>query len=501
MSTDPERPDPNATDGGGDSAQLPEQNAQVNPEGMPEATPPTSSAPPTPESAAPEGLDPSPGIAPPEGLAPPADPAAPQQPEQPPVYQDQPPQQAAAYPQQPEQPAVYPPQQDQSAGSVDYQQQAPAYAQPQYADGQAQYANAGQAPQDQQYPQQGYGQEQYPQQGEAAPRKGLPTGALIGIIAGGVVLLLIIAAVVWAVLAPRGGGGGFAGLGSESPSEAVESYLTALSEGDAETALGYVDAYEADTLLSAEVLQHSNELAPISGITVAEAVETGPEQYRVDASFTIGDQQVDRSFEVWQYDDTVIGDGLVRFGVSAFDGLGPTVNGVEYNGESTSVFPGAYELGLETEGFEVSGMEGPLYLGESSDADSLYELTPAPTEETVQTFREMVSDSLKECLKSKSVTTDCGMDVSGFSQDGYKAIDGTVERSLKADGKAALKSLEPRANYEHPTLLESSDYIGVDMTLEAKKGSERVQFELLWGGELGRPSVDFSDEEPTVSWD
>lgn len=349
----------------------------------------------------------------------------------------------------------------------------------------------------------------YSQEGQYAPGgnpqgnapssgKGLSKGALFGIIGGAALVVLIIIAAIWAFMRP---GGGIAGLGSESPSESVESYLTALSQGDAEGALAYVESYEADVLLAEEVLQKSNELSPISDIAVEEAVETGRDQYRVSTSFNLGDRQIERTFEVWDIDEPIIYDGLARFSLPAFEGLGLTVNGVEYSGEATSVFPGAYELGLSIDGFEVAGQEGPLLIGSSDDAQSLYELAPAPTEETVQTFREMVTASLNECLESKALSTDCGMDVSDFDQDGYSVIDGTVERSLSAEGEAALKKLEVRSNYEIPVLLESSDFISIDMTLEAESGSQRAEYELLWGGELGTPSIDFSDENPAVRWD
>lgn len=358
-------------------------------------------------------------------------------------------------------------------------------------------------PQQGEYPQQAqYAHPQYayapPPGGPVPPKKKLSTGALIAIIAGGVVLLAIIVALAWAFLKP---GGGFAGLGGESPSASVENYLTALSESDAEAARGYIDSYEGDTLLTNEVLQASNSLAPISDITVGEAVEIGPEQFRVNTTFTLGDEPVERTFEVWTINETIIIDGVARFSLTTFDTLGLTVNGADYDGESTNVFPGAYELALSNEGFEIEGAEGALLIRSNDDTQALYELIPVPTEELQQTFRDLVAEALTECLNSKALTTDCGMDVSGFNQDGYSAVDGTVERSLKADGEATLKNLNVRSNFEHPTLLESTDYISIGMKLEAENGSDRAQFELIFGGELGSPSVDFSDESPTVRWD
>lgn len=72
--------------------------------------------------------------------------------------------------------------------------------------------------------------------GGRPPRKG-NKGLLIGGIAGGVALVLILGVL------------GFFFLGGGSPADSVESYLTALKEGDEETAKSYVCAARRNTVI------------------------------------------------------------------------------------------------------------------------------------------------------------------------------------------------------------------------------------------------------------
>lgn len=421
-----------------------------------------------PSSEAPDGLPPSPGLQPPAGIQPPQ--------VESPQYQ-QPPQTGA--------PQYQPPQ----FGAPQYQP--PQTGAPQY-----------------QPPQTGAPQYQPPQ--PVPPKKGLPTGAIIGIIAGGVVLILLIVAGVIAIgaLTSRGSSGG-SGASNASPGaissapEAVEEYLTALSEGDAERAGAFVDATSGNTLLTDEVLAKSNELAPITNIVVDEET-TGDDDMEmvVSATFDVGDETVSRTFLVWHYsDEWQIFDGLVNISLSAFDGLDATVNGVEVDSDSTQAFIGTYQIGLGIEQFTLSGDTDTFTLMTDESVEALYELQPTLTTEATEEFRTLVTASLTECVAMTSLATPCGLDVTGPLSDGAMPVDGTIQRTLTADGQATLKKLKPESSYDNPTVVSTYDYIQINTTVEADLNGERVTGDLMLGGDLLKPTVDFSEATPKVTWE
>lgn len=474
------------------------------------AEPPAASTP-EPTAEAPDGLAPSPGLAPPAGIQPPevAPPAAPQylppqyQPPQfgPPQYQPGAPQ---AQPGQPQFPAGQPGAQPPVAGDPSAQpqpQQAPQWTPGPQADA-PQPGAPGQLGQPGQYP------SGAPDPGHPAPpKKGLPTGAIIGIVAGGVVLLLLIIAGIVAIATittsgSRGSGAAPAASAGSAP-QAVEEYLTALADGDAELARSFVDGTSSDTLLTDEVLEKSIELAPITDIVVDEdATSESDSESVVSATFSIGDESVTRDFRVWNYsDEWQIFDGLVNLSVSSFDGLDVTVNGVEPGDDYARAFIGTYQIELGVEEFQVSGDTDTFTLATDEDSTAMYDIAPVLTEEATQEFRDLVRASLTECVALTSLSTPCGLDVTGPLSDGAVPVDGTIQRTITAEGEAALNALQAEPSYDTPTVVSSYDYIQIDTTLEADKDGQRVSGDLLFGGNLLKPYVDFAQESPKVTWE
>jgi hypothetical protein len=475
----PQQPDPDST--------APEPSKSTTPTNeTPEPVEPELTEP-EPTSEAPAGLAPSPGLAPPTGIQQPAD--------------FQPPQGYA------------PPQDFQPPQG---------YPQPQgYAPPQAQSAPQGQVPPQGYAPQQGYAQQDpaapqgFPeQQGQAAPQPpqrkgGLPTGAIIGIIAGAVVLLLLIVGGIFAIgsLFNRGPSGSVptpeVGSSAATPAEAVEEYLQALADGDATTARTIAGGTSSDRLLSDEVLARSNELAPITNIEVdAEAVPQSDYDAVVSATFDIGDHTVQRDFRVWESYPSgwELSDGLMRMSVTTFDGLGLTMNGVDPVEDYVSFFPGAYEFELEMEEFRLNTEEDVFVLATDDDLSPMYELRPVLTDEATEIFRDLVRESLEECIAMTALTTPCGLDVSEELNDGSIPVPDTAQRTLTPEGDAALKKLEPTSSYEAPSLVSANDYIRITTTIEADRDGERVSGELLFGGDLRRPYVDFAEDQLEVVW-
>ncbi|MBW8762506.1 MAG: hypothetical protein JF592_07955 [Microbacterium sp.] len=335
----------------------------------------------------------------------------------------------------------------------------------------------------------------YPAAGFApAPKKPMSKGLLFGLIGGGAVVVLAIAAAVIVPIVTR--------PAKPSASEYVEQYLTALADGDAEKAVTYVENYGGDDLLTADVLKESLKLGKIDKIKVGKESEGEYGDTQVAVTFTIGDTKVDRTFDVNpSYDGTelTIVDGLVSFsGLYGFEGLGLTVNGAEAPTDSVYVFPGTYQLAVGPEQFAIEG-ESTLVVASDDDTEALYEVKPILSEAGTTSFRELVKASFAECLAMKTLDTPCGMNTSTMSQDGYTPVDGTVTRTIDAENQSKLDNLE--AYVSERAIVTTYDYWGADITLQASNGSSTEPFEVLFGGEVLTPKVDFSAEMPSVVWE
>lgn len=427
----------------------------------------------------------------------PAQPPAPDQPFAPPVA-DQPTSPTVAYPGgQASNPGEQPPYPGAPANPP-YGEQ-PAAPSHQYP---------GQPYPGQPYPGQPYPGQPYP--GAQPKKKGLSTGAIIGIIGGAlallIVIIVVIALVVGRIFASAGGGGsaGTGASGGGSPSDAVSAYLTALAESDSETALGLVsDPPSNDILLTDDVLAASNELAPITGIEVLDATGTSGSA-DVTATYLLGDTPVTTDFSVIDYDDDgtwEISGGTGYISTAQFDGLGLTINGEEVDGDEVEVFPGAYQLATTMPNFTLTGetvvqVTDPYTSGDTSDIE------PTLTDAALQRFRAVVRASVEACLAQKTLDAGCGLAIPATLSDGTQMADGSITRTLTADGSASLDSLEPTLSYDNPTLAQG-DYIGgVEIsgqctTSDGATGSCSV----LFGPSLGSPSVDMASENPTVLWD
>ncbi|WP_460782798.1 nuclear transport factor 2 family protein [Microbacterium tumbae] len=324
-----------------------------------------------------------------------------------------------------------------------------------------------------------------------APKKPMSKGLLWGLVGGGVALVLIIAAAIIVPIALRGP--------QLTAGDVVENYLTAISEGDAEAAMEYIDPYGDEDLLTDEVLKASLELAPISGIEIGEYDEDRYDS-TVPVTFSIGETTVEREFDVYNYDDDwQISDGVTSVYLpSGFEGLGLTINGVEAP-ESAYVFPGTYEFAVDNEAFAFEGGASVFTIADDEDTEELWELTPVLSESGITTFQTLVKDAINECVAMKTLSTPCGWDISDIDLSGATPIEGTVTRTLTADGKSALENLTPE--YYSGTTVTTYDSVDVDMTLEGESGGKRGTYEVWWGGYLGSPVVDFGTETPTLTWE
>ena len=484
---------------------------------------------PAPTSVAPGGLAPSPGIAPPAGMH------APEL-SQPEFTAPQPTSQEPSALQFPEQPEYAQPEYAQPAATQLPEQQpaAPQYGQPQFE--QQPYP---QDPAQQPYPQDPAAAQYAPAPGgpgapmgpggpagpagpggpggPTGPKKGLSTGAIVGIVGGAVALVvLLVVGGIFAVSAmfsstPSASGTGSSGSSdgeavksAKTPDGTIEQFLTAVAEGDANTARKLAGGSTSDDLLTEEALAASLELAPITNIVVdPDVLQANDYEATVSASFDVGDTTVKRDFKLWNTSKTwEISDGLVSLSLNSFEGLDPEVNGVDVGtGSSIKVFPGAYQVTLGLDRFELDSKTDIFVIGDRNDTEVFYSLSPKLTEAATEEYRTLVAEAVKQCLTSKTFTTECGLEVSKELSGGEKVIDGTIVRKLDTEGEAKLKRLKPETSFSEPTIVSTYEYITITTTAEVDKDGERGTGELLGGGRMLTPKVDFAEDEPTVSWE
>ncbi|RBP64947.1 hypothetical protein DFO66_10553 [Brevibacterium sanguinis] len=285
-------------------------------------------------------------------------------------------------------------------------------------------------------------------------------------------------------------------------SDLVTQYLTALSEGDASTARSLVSLglNSDDSLLSDEVLQESLELTPISDIVVEENSSTDGST-EVPATFRLGDREMSTTFEVHDLSDEgrLITNGTFSVELPYLQGLEPTVNGASV-GRMVTVFPGSYRIDLGRQEFTLP--EDIVTISGPKDSVAVTQLRPKLSDEGLESFRELVRNSLEECIAMTTLSTPCGMDLTNVSLPaGHTPVENSVKRQLTPDGDKALDALDAEIDDQQPTLVTARGGINVEMNFTAEKDGVDVPYRNMTGSGLKKPSVDFTAGEPTVRWD
>lgn len=366
----------------------------------------------------------------------------------------------------------------------------------------------------------------YAQTGDGGGGKKGPVALMIGI--GAAVVLILVAAIVFLLLnmgdddedqgsdpeeaAEEDDGEDEAevpeGIDTTDPAAVVEGYFDALSQGDFETASSLWDSSPQSAGISAEVLEVSLGLASIDSVELSEA--HGDEYTSaVQATMTTGsetthfDVRLISSFdsEDWQIMTHTLTDTI---GLPDATGpLSPTLNGVEVKG-SVEVLAGLnYAVGFSDDAYIFDGLEdGTISVG-GDDYVFLSSSDMALSDEALETWREMVRESVEECVESAELDAGCGLALSEI-QEGVELIDGTVERSMPTATVEELNNLEPRFNYQQPHLVEAQYFTGsIGVFVDGVEDGVEDRYELLWGdgGSLGEPIVNFTEDEPEVIWE
>ncbi|MFB7843000.1 hypothetical protein [Microbacterium sp. NPDC056052] len=332
----------------------------------------------------------------------------------------------------------------------------------------------------------------YPgQAGGAQPPKKSSKGLLWGLIGGGVAVLIIAILVVALLVVPA------LTRSSVTAADAVKTYLTAVSKSDAKAALGYLESVPDKTLLTDSVLKASDKLGGVSHISVKKG---GESKYSatVPATFEVGGRTVSTTYEVYKDKDTwKIANGVTPISLDSLRGLDATFNGVPADEISNAyVFPGTYEIALDSKYFSIDG-DSTFAIASSDDASALYDVRTKLNDAGVTEFRSLVRTAVEACVAMKTLATPCGMDITAIDLSGASPVEGSVTRTLTADGSAKLDALQPESSGSTPTVVSAYDYISVDMSLQ---GSDGQTYTVTFGGTLDTPTVDFGKSDPQVTW-
>lgn len=386
-------------------------------------------------------------------------------------------------------------------------------------------AQPGYPPQDPYGGQPGYDPYGMPQQ--PAPKKNLPL-----IIAGVVVAVLVIGVGIAFAMgafspkkkdaasqgstqagAPSPGGESSAGGEEDSqapagkpetPKAAVEAYLNAVAKGDAKAALAVVDpsSIRDDSLLTDEVLKDSLSRTPITDIKVFEP-EGSEYSPTVKVSYKLGDEVVEDEYRITGKDNQIFSP-MLGLSLHSVHKLKPLVNGVEAKTDRPDVFPGSYVVTSSNEYLEVVVNRGefPIVAKHSKDYD-LPLVEAKVSQAGIDLYREKVVPEAKACLASPNLDPGCDMAMSDTLKDGEKLTDGTVERNASAEAMSQLENVEPRAGFEVPTIISSSDFgyfrIEADCT-DANGNADRCRVIGGPGSMWSTASIDLTDPELKVTW-
>ncbi|WP_316670559.1 hypothetical protein [uncultured Propionibacterium sp.] len=319
----------------------------------------------------------------------------------------------------------------------------------------------------------------------------------IPILIGAILLVLIIVT----VLIVRGGSA------EDRAREAVQDYLTAISQSDADKARGYLpSSLDDDSLLTDAVLKDSNSRAPISDIAVGNAAQSSTSDgYNVPVSYTIGGESVSTTVEVHIYsgNDASIY-SYTYLSLSAISGIDVKVNGVTPNSSTPYVFPGNYDVTIDNQYLTVTGGEIKSYDPGDYSADS--DLDLAVSDAGIQMFREKVVAEAQACLASTKIDPGCGAKLPDHLASGEQIREDSVHRSQDTENAAKLRSVTPEPGITTPTVISAHYYdLGnMDVTATCGKDGNWAEYELYGsasGLHFGSPAIDLTDPDLKVVWD
>ncbi|MDO5082779.1 MAG: hypothetical protein Q4D89_05175 [Arachnia propionica] len=286
-----------------------------------------------------------------------------------------------------------------------------------------------------------------------------------------------------------------------TPKEVVEDYLGAIARGDAEAARALiVDSTNPDkSLLTDEVLKESLTRAPMTDITVEEGSGSNLRD-AVKVTYTLGGEVISDELNV-NMNERKIHYALPHLYLGPVQGLAVKVNGVVPQSDRPLVFPGSYQVVSDNEYLEVAG-ENIITRKYSSD-HTYTDLKVQVSQAGIDLYREKVVPEVKACLASTQIDPGCEMALSATSNDGATITEGTVVRTLDAEGQQTLENVVPRPGYDIPTVISANDFGYLRITARcttADGGSAECRPRIGAGTLWSTASIDVTDPDLKVVW-
>ena len=248
--------------------------------------------------------------------------------------------------------------------------------------------------------------------------------------------------------------------------EAVKSYLTALAAGQAAVALALGKDQPTDTtFLTDAVLAESLKRAPITDITVSPPDDEWDSS--IDASYKLGDQQVNETFTVQKKGDKyLLYDIAQKLSVETIRSrtLPLLINGVAVQTDDVYLFPGSYLL--TTGNSYASYGNGKLVIKHPTDYPNAYDLRPKLTKAGTDAFLRAAKAKLASCVKQPKLRP-AGCPFFNLREKSGQDIDEkTIKRTIDGD---PWSNAEPKLSFSDPGIAE----VGVSVTWSATaKGRE-----------------------------
>ena len=282
---------------------------------------------------------------------------------------------------------------------------------------------------------------------------------------------------------------------TEGAQQAVQTYLQALADADAESALAQAHEPPEGPLLTDEVLSESNESGGVSSPEVTSASMNQHEDGSVPngtvtASYTVGGEDVTADFAVthtpqgWKLDD-VTGEGDVGPGTVL-------VNGVEASG-SVEMFPGTYALEAANDRVELDATEENVT--DPAEAEPVtWSVSPSLSDKGKKDIVAAGRKALDRCLAKKELAPS-GCPMIAWKVDPNVKVDAaTIKHTLTNDPWAGFDpGLDPSGTQVQGTLTIGVHTKG-DAIIDGAPGyvDDKQDKTVRYTADISGPEVTFS---------
>jgi hypothetical protein len=273
--------------------------------------------------------------------------------------------------------------------------------------------------------------------------------------------------------APSGASSAPPSVVNSKADEAVKSYLDALAAGQAAVALALAKDQPTDTtFLTDAVLADSLQRAPITGITVSPPDDEYDNS--IDASYKLGDQQVNETFTVQKTGDKYLLYNVAqKVSVESIRSrtLPLLINGVAVQTDDVYLFPGSY---LFTTGNKYASYgNGKLVIKHPTDYPDAYELRPKLTKDGTETFVEAAKAKLAFCVKQPKLRPAGCAFFNLRERTGQSIDEKTIKRTVDGD---PWSNAEPKLNYSDPAIAEVSVSVNWSATAKGRENGQTSTF-------------------------